>query len=43
MGLNDITDRKQQENEEPVGVVILGCLPFVLGFIWMLIQGLLAL
>lgn len=43
MGLNDITGRKQHKEEEPLGVVILGVLPFAAGFVWMVIQGLLGL
>ena len=32
------------ENEDaPIGVVILGCLPFAVGFMWMVFQGLLSL
>ncbi len=33
--------KKQEEREEPLGIVILGVLPFVMGFWWMLMQGLL--
>ena len=32
---------KRKEDETPIGVVILGLLPFCLGFVWMVFQGLL--
>ena len=33
--------KKQEEQEAPLGIVILTCLPFAWGFAWILFQGLL--
>lgn len=38
-----LRDGNQNEEETPIGVVILGCLPFAAGFMWMVFQGLLSL
>ena len=38
----DLNYKKKKEAEEtPLGIVILGCLPFAFGFWWMLVQGIL--
>ena len=43
--LNYRSGKREPENEEdaPIGVVILGVLPFAVGFVYMVFQGLLSL